>query len=52
MGHLLTLLYRRPRELKDVYFTRYYPETRHNLYLPFLKYWDSDGRIAGLRVPH
>jgi hypothetical protein len=40
-------LYRRPRELNDVYFTRYYPETRHNLYLPFLKYWD---RIGGLPV--
>lgn len=40
-------LYRRPRELKDVYFTRYYPETRHNLYLPFLKYWD---RMGGLPV--
>ncbi|MGQ9548292.1 MAG: hypothetical protein ACUVWS_06665 [Roseiflexus sp.] len=40
-------LYRRPQELKDVYFTRYYPETRHNLYLPFLKYWD---RMGGLPV--
>ncbi|MBO9323816.1 MAG: hypothetical protein J7457_17100 [Roseiflexus sp.] len=40
-------LYRRPRELNDVYFTRYYPETRHNLYLPFLKYWD---RMGGLPV--
>ncbi|MGC9041398.1 MAG: hypothetical protein ACP5MJ_18055 [Roseiflexus sp.] len=39
------------RRTKDVYFTRYYPETGHNLYLPFLKYWDRMGSLPVFGYP-
>ncbi|MBA3946621.1 MAG: hypothetical protein H0X37_18915 [Herpetosiphonaceae bacterium] len=35
----------------DLYFTRFYPQTNHNLFLPFLKFWDDMGGLPVFGFP-